>query len=153
MRSKLSSLFQVRTGEGRSTLLLVIVMLLLTTGGSVGSPGINALFLSRVGVEFLPYMYIALAGLTVATTLALTALLGRLSKKLLYLLLPIAMGFTLLLARYLVSLDLTWIYPALWLGMFLFWTLQFLVAWGLASMVFDSDKPNGSSHSWLPQAF
>lgn len=69
MRSTLTSLFQIRAGEGRSTLLLILVMLLLTVGGSIGSPGINALFLARVGVEFLPYMFIALAGLTVVTTL------------------------------------------------------------------------------------
>jgi len=138
MRSTFSSLFQIRAGEGRSTLLLVAVMLLLTMGGSIGSPGISALFYSRVGVEFLPYMFIALAGVTVVTTLALTALLGRISKKRLYLILPVILGLSLLLARYLVGLDLEWIYPALWLGMYLYWTLQFLVAWGLASMVFDT---------------
>jgi HEAT repeat protein len=138
MRSTLSSLFQIRAGEGRSTLLLVLVMLLLTMGGSIGSPGINALFFSRVGVEFLPYMFIALAGLTVVTTLALTALLGRFSKKRLYLILPVVLGLSLIAARYLVGLDLEWIYPALWLGMYLYWTLQFLVAWGLASTVFDT---------------
>jgi len=138
MRSVISSLFQIRVGEGRSTLLLVLVMLLLTMGGSIGSPGINALFFSRVGVEFLPYMFIALAGLTVVTTLALTALLGRLSKKRLYLILPVVLGLSLIAARYLVGLDLEWVYPALWLGMYLCWTLQFLVAWGLASMVFDT---------------
>ncbi|MCZ6528845.1 MAG: HEAT repeat domain-containing protein, partial [Chloroflexi bacterium] len=138
MRSAISSLFQIRTGEGRSTLLLVVVMLLLTMGGSIGSPGINALFFTRVGVEFLPYMFIALAGLTIVTTLALTALLGRLSKKRLYLILPVVLGLSLIVARYLVGLDLEWVYPALWLGMYLYWTLQFLVAWGLASMVFDT---------------
>ena len=138
MRSTLTSLFQIRAGEGRSTLLLVLVMLLLTMGGSIGSPGINALFFSRVGVEFLPYMFIALAGLTVVTTLALTALRGRLSKKRLYLILPVVLGLSQVVARYLIGLDLDWIYPALWLGMYLYWTLQFLVAWGLASMVFDT---------------
>jgi ATP/ADP translocase len=131
-------LFQIRAGEGRSTLLLILVMLLLTMGGSIGSPGINALFLARVGVEFLPYMFITLAGLTVVTTLALTALLGRLSKKRLYLILPVVLGLSQVVARYLIGLDLDWIYPALWLGMYLYWTLQFLVAWGLASMVFDT---------------
>jgi HEAT repeat protein len=138
MRANFSSLFQIRAGEGRSTLLLVLVMLILTMGGSIGSPGISALFFSRVGVEFLPYMFIALAGLTVVTTLVLTALLGRFSKKRLYLVLPVVLGLSLIVARYLVGLDLEWIYPALWLGMYLYWTLQFLVAWGLASMVFDT---------------
>ena len=138
MRATLSSLFQIRSDEGRSTLLLILVMLLLTMGGSIGSPGINALFLARVGVEFLPYMFIALAGLTVVTTLALTALLGRLPKKRLYLILPVVLGLSQVVARYLIGLDLEWIYPALWLAMYLYWTLQFLVAWGLASMVFDT---------------
>ena len=83
-------------------------------------------------------MFIALAGLTVVTTLALTALLGRLSKKRLYLILPIVLGLSQVGARYMIGLDLEWIYPSLWLGMYLYWTLQFLVAWGLASMVFDT---------------
>jgi hypothetical protein len=138
MRANFSSLFQIRAGEGRSTLLLVL-----------------ALFFSRVGVEFLPYMFIALAGLTVVTTLVLTALLGRFSKKRLYLVLPVVLGLSLIVARYLVGLDLEWIYPALWLGMYLYWTLQFLVAWGLASMVFEpafSARPSADwlpSHSWM----
>ncbi len=119
-------------------MLLILVMLLLTSGAAIGTPGINALFLARVGVEFLPYMYMGVAGLTMATTLLLTALLGRISKKRLYPILPIVLGFTLIVGRYAVFLDLAWIYPVLWLGMYLYWTLLFLVAWGLASMVFDT---------------
>ena len=45
MRSTFTSLFQIRSGEGRSTLLLILVMLLLTMGGSIGSPGNKCAFL------------------------------------------------------------------------------------------------------------
>jgi hypothetical protein len=114
------------------------MMLLLTMGGAIGSPGINALFLARVGVEFLPYMYIAFAGVTVVTTVVLTTLLGRVSKKRLYLILPTVMGFALFVGWYLVGRDQAWIYSALWLGIYLYWTLEFLVAWGVGSMAFDT---------------
>lgn len=131
-------LLQIRPGEGRSALLLVLLMLVPSAGGAITSPGIDALFFARVGVEFLPYMYIVLGVVTLAASLVVTALLGRLPKKLLYTAIPLILGFTMLAARLLIAFDLAWVYPALWLAMYLMWTLQYLVIWGLASMVFDT---------------
>ncbi len=131
-------LLQIRPGEGRSALLLILLMLVPSAGGAISSPGIDALFFARVGVEFLPYMYMVLGVLTLAASLVVTALLGRLPKKLLYSAIPLILGFTMLAARLLIAFDLPWVYPALWLAMYLMWTLQYLVVWGLASMVFDT---------------
>ncbi len=47
MRATPSSLFQIRSGEGRSTLLLVLVMLLLTMGGSIAVTFGASLFLAN----------------------------------------------------------------------------------------------------------
>ena len=131
-------LLQIRPGEGRSALLLVLLMLVPSAGGAISSPGIDALFFARVGVEFLPYMYMVLGVLTLAASLVVTALLGRLPKKLLYSAIPLILGFTMLAARLFIAFDLPWVYSALWLAMYLMWTLQYLVIWGLASMVFDT---------------
>ncbi|HEX6385892.1 MAG TPA: Npt1/Npt2 family nucleotide transporter [Anaerolineae bacterium] len=133
--TRLAAFFQIHPGEQRLVALLVTLMLLPSTGGAMGSPGVEALFFARFGVEFLPYMYVALGIITLVSTLIITALLGRASRKRLYLRLPLALVLFLILARVFVSFDLNWFYPILWLGMYLIWTLQGLLTWGLASMV------------------
>jgi len=131
-------LLQIRPGEGRPALLLVLLMLVPSAGGAISSPGIDALFFARVGVEYLPYMYMLLGVVTLAASLVVTGLLGRLSKKQLYFAIPLLLGLIMLAARLLIAFDLPWVYPALWLAMYLMWTLQYLVIWGSASMVFDT---------------
>src|SRR3990172_336913 len=104
--------------------LLTAAMLVPSVGGAMGSAAAQALFFARIGVEYLPPMYMALGAVTSLTSLLVTALLGRLPKRRLYLLLPVCLALLLVLSRVLTALDLRWVYPALWLEMNLFWTLQ-----------------------------
>jgi HEAT repeat protein len=83
-------------------------------------------------------MYIALGGVTILSTLSLTAALNRIPESRLFRLLPLSMAGLLLAARVLVGMDLNAFYPILWLGMYLFWTLQTLFIWGVAGMSFDT---------------
>lgn len=138
LRSRLYTLLQVRPSEGEIVALLIALMFLPSAGGAVGSPGIEALFFARFGVEFLPYMYIALGGVTLVTSLAITVLLDRVSRTRLYLALSALLALALVAARILVGFDITWFYPVLWLGMTLMWTLQGLLTWGIASAVCDT---------------
>ncbi len=135
MLARAASALQVRPGEGRLVTLLVLVMFLPSAGGAIGSPGVEALFYARFGVQYLPFMYVALGLVTLATSLLLTALLGRASRRWLYLTLPLVLSAVLILARLLVGLRLNWFYPVLWLGMYLLWTLQGSLTWGLAGTV------------------
>jgi HEAT repeat protein len=112
--------------------------LLPSAGGAIGSPGVEALFFARFGVEFLPYMYLALGLLTMVSTLSLTAVLKEVPKSRLYRALPLTLGVLLVAARLVVGLDLPAFYPVLWLGMYLFWTLQALFLWGVAALLFDT---------------
>src|SRR5712692_5345690 len=82
--NRLGEVLRVRPGEGPIVALLVGVMAVTSAGGSIGGNGIEALFYSRFGVQFLPYMYVALGIITLATSLAITALLGRFSGARLY---------------------------------------------------------------------
>src|SRR5713101_2360759 len=135
MLARAASALQVRPGEGRLVTWLVLLMFLPSAGGAIGSPSVEALFYARFGVQYLPYMYVALGLVTLVTSLLLTALLGRASRRRLYLTLPVVLGALLIMARVLVGLRLNWFYPVLWLGMYLLWTLQSSLTWGLAGTV------------------
>jgi HEAT repeat protein len=138
MTSRLTHFFQIRPGEGRLVAKLIALLLLLNMGGAIGTPGVEALFYSRLGVEFLPYLYIALGITTMLVSLLLSGLLGRLSKRKLYRALPPFLALSMILARSIVGLDLNWFYPILWLWTYIMWTLQALLVWGVAGMLCDT---------------
>jgi HEAT repeat protein len=135
---RIADLLQVRRGEGRLVALLTALFLVANMGGAMASPGVEAMFYARFGVNYLPVMYVALGGLTMAISLLLSVMIGRLSQRRLYLGLPLALAATLILSRLLVGMRFTWFYPVLWLWMYLLWSLQALFTWGLAGMVCDS---------------
>jgi HEAT repeat protein len=138
MGARITTFFQIRPGEARSVLLLVALLLLPAAGNSIGVAAAEALFYARVGVEYLPLAYIALGGVTSLATFGVTGLLGRVSRRRLYLTLPPFLAVLLALGRVLVGMDLAWSYPVLWLSTGLISTLQYMVAWGLAGLVFDT---------------
>lgn len=131
-------LFQIRPAEAPRALLLTLLMLLLCVGGAIASPGTEALFYARFGVEFLPYMYMGLGAITAVTSLVITGLLSRIPEQVLYRWFPLFMAAVLMVARGLVATGQPWIYPALWLLTYLTWSLQFFVVWGVAGSVFDT---------------
>jgi HEAT repeat protein/ATP/ADP translocase len=135
---RIQTVLKIQSDEVQGVVLVCLFGLLPSVGGAIGSPGIEALFFARFGVRFLPYMYIALGILTMVSTLTLTAALNRIPKSRLFRILPITMAAMLFIARLLLSLDLPTLYPILWLGMYLFWTLQALLIWGVAGMLFDT---------------
>ena len=54
--SRSANLLKIQTGEGVLVALVTSIMFAANFGGAIGSPGIEALFYTRFGVEFLPYM-------------------------------------------------------------------------------------------------
>jgi HEAT repeat protein len=136
--NRIVSALQIRSGEEQLVVLVTACMLIPSLGGAMGSAATQALFFARFGVKYLPPMYVALGLVTSLTSLLVTALLARLPKRRLYLLLPVAMALLLSGSRLLVALGPRWVYPALWLEMNLFWTLQGLLTWGLAGALCDT---------------
>ncbi len=118
--------------------LLIGIMLFTSAGFTLGSTGVEALFFARFGVEFLPYMYMALGVLSFFITLGITALLGRVRHETLYVILPIVMAVVLVAGWALLFTNVNAVYPALWLGMAVMDSLINLVIWGLASMMCDT---------------
>ena len=118
--------------------LVIGLMLFASAGYTLGNTGVEALFFSRYGVEFLPHMYMALGVLSFFITLGVTALLGRVRHETLYVVLPVVVGLILVGGWASIYTDLDIVYPALWLGMAVIESVNSLVIWGVASMMCDT---------------
>jgi len=118
--------------------LVIGLMLFASAGYTVGNTGVEALFFARYGVEFLPYMYMALGVISFFITLGVTALLGRVRHEILYIVLPIVVAALLFGGWALLFTKLNVVYPILWLGMSVIEALNSLVIWGVASMMCDT---------------
>ena len=74
---RLAEFLKIRPGEERMASLMIGLMLFASTGYAFGNTGVETLFFTRYGVQFLPYMYMALGLLSFFITMGITALLGR----------------------------------------------------------------------------
>src|SRR5689334_16285134 len=136
---KIAELLKIRPGEERVSVLLIGIMVLTSGGGSIGGTAIEALFYSRFGVDFLPYMYIVLGPTILITSLIITGALSRVRREILYALLPLALGAVLLGEWAIVTgAHPNWFYPVMWTLMNVLGMLQGLLTWGLAGLVCDT---------------
>ena len=119
-------------------MLLVGLMLVTSAGGALGGNAISALFFNRFGVELLPVMYMILGVLTFITSMAITVVMGRFSKRRLFVLLPVMLGFVLLAGWAVLYLGIKWVFALMWLGMNVIGSLQGVLMWGLAGAVCDT---------------
>jgi HEAT repeat protein len=136
--NRLSGFLAIQPGEGRTTALLTCLMFLLSAGLYVGAPGIESLFLIRFGFEFLPYMFTILGGVIAAVTILISTLTRRIPNHILYRILPLILAAAVSTGRFLIRFDFSWLYPILFLCIYIFWTIQNLFAWGTAGMVYDT---------------
>ena len=134
--TQLAELLNVRSGEGRTASLLIGVMLFTSAGSAIGGTGIEALFFSRFGVQYLPYMYMVLGTVSFLTSLAITAMLGRLPKQALYVTMPLVLAVVLVGERLVTAFN--WAYPVMWLGKEVMNSLIGLSSWGLAGALCDT---------------
>ena len=89
---RLAEVLKIRPGEERMATFVIGLMLFASAGYTFGNTGVEALFFARYGVEFLPYMYMALGVLSFIITMGVTALLGRVRHETLYVVLPMVVA-------------------------------------------------------------
>jgi HEAT repeat protein len=135
---RLAEFLKIRPGEERMASLMIGLMLFASAGYAFGSTGVETLFFTRYGVQFLPYMYMALGLLSFFITMGITALLGRVRHEKLYVVLPMVVTVVLVGGWALLFTKLDVIYPILWLGMAVIESLNSLVIWGYASAMCDT---------------
>jgi HEAT repeat protein len=136
--TRLTQLLSIKQGEDRTAFQVIGIMLFTSMGAALGGTGIEALFFARFGVEYLPYMYIGLGVTSMLTSFVIIGALGRISRKALYIAVPLLMAALIIGARLALLTGLNALYPALWLGKEILNSVIALVIWGLAGAVFDA---------------
>ena len=134
----LADVLKIRPGEGRIVALLAGMIAVTSAGTGMGAASVNALFFSRFGVQYLPYLYIALGLVTFLNLMAVAALLGRFPREQVYAYLPLALIAVLVVFRLALALNLRWFYPVLFVGKEVVISLQSVLMWGLAGNFFEA---------------
>ena len=135
---RLAQALSIKPGESRMASLMIGIMLFTAMGASVGGIGIEALFFARFGVEYLPYMFLGLGVTSMIVSFGITAALGSVPRRLLYLSIPLLIAMILITARLALLAKLNWLYPALWLGKEILNSLNGILIWGVAGVLFDT---------------
>jgi HEAT repeat protein len=138
MKQHFASLLKIYPGEDKLVALLGGMMLLTAAGSAMGGASIDALFFTRYGVQSLPVWYIVLGIVNFVNLILVAGIAGRVSRRRLYLTLPIILAGVMLAARGLLMLNLRWIYPVLYIGKEVVNALQSVFLWGLASSLLDA---------------
>jgi HEAT repeat protein len=136
--ARLQAALRIRPGEGSVATRFVALMFVGMTGAAVGANGVESLFFSRFGPEYLPYLYIVLAVVTFGLTIAVSSLLARPNPA--AVLLGVLAGLVVLLvgARAILAVPVRGVYPVTWIVMMVAWTAQVMASWGLAGAVHDT---------------
>jgi HEAT repeat protein len=134
----LHSALRIRPGEGRVALRFVSLMFVGMSGAAIGANGVESLFFSRFGPEYLPYLYIVLGVVTFALTIAMSGLLASPDPTRVLLAILLSLAAMLIGARLSLAFGARWVYPVLWVVMMVAWTAQIMASWGLAGAVHDT---------------
>lgn len=135
---RVQAALRIRPGEGPTVVRVLALMLLGMSGAAAGANGVESLFFSRFGPQFLPYLYLALGVVTFGVMMGMSGFLSRPDAIRRLALVPLLLAGVLITARAVLVADLRWFYPALWLVMMVIWTVQVMSSWGLAGAVHDT---------------
>src|ERR1044071_9944369 len=136
--TRLAQALSIKSGESRMAALMIGIMLFTAMGAALGGTGIEALFFARFGVEYLPYMFVGLGITSMLMSFGLSAALGSIPRRVLYISIPLLISVILIVARLALFTKLSWLYPALWLGKEILNFLIGILVWGIAGVVCDT---------------
>ena len=132
-------LLAVRPGEGRLVLLLAVLFATVESARGLGEIAADTLFLSRFGVQYLPWMYIVLGLVSLVVAAAYGAGIGRARRG--PFLAAVLAGFALILAAergaFLAGPGGP-LLPVLWLTIYVVGALLLTIVWTVAGSVLDA---------------
>lgn len=130
MTRLLSKLFNIRPGEWPRLLYLYVIFFVYITGATWGETIVEAAFLQQVGVEYLPWVFVAVALVSVPVTAIYTAFADRIANT------RVALGILglgllgVVVGRLMLAEGMDRVaYPLLYLIMFVPLSDIFLVHW------------------------
>src|SRR5689334_3332545 len=136
--NRLTQALSIKSGESCMASLMIGIMLFTAMGAALGGTGIEALFFARFGVEYLPYMFVGLGITSMIMSFGLSAALGSIPRRTLYIFIPLFIAVILIVARLALLTKLSWLYPALWLGKEILNFLIGILVWGIAGVISDA---------------
>jgi HEAT repeat protein len=128
----------LRPDERRTVGLAAAAAALSSAGLTIAASSIDALLFARGGVDDLPVLYLFLGVTMFVATLGVSAMLGRLGRGRVFLVIPASIALVAGASRAVLATGADWIYPALWLLRGASEFLLGLAVWGLAGLVTDT---------------
>ena len=118
--------------------MAVAVAFLVDAAIMIAQSSIDALFFARYGVEKLPTLYLIVGVAMFLTTLGVGALLARVGRERVFVVIPAAVSAAALVGRAALEAEATWVYGALWILQSVAEFTCLLAIWGLAGLVSDT---------------
>ncbi|MEW6085380.1 MAG: Npt1/Npt2 family nucleotide transporter [Chloroflexota bacterium] len=137
-REKLFALLKIRPEEARLVALMAVLFLAVQAGQGIGENAAFTLFLSRLNVDFLPYMYMGLGAVVFIGSIMYSASLSRFQNASVVTYLfggIVALFFAEWVAIVILNLP---IYPLLWLTTFGMSVILGTLIWTTAGEVCDA---------------
>jgi HEAT repeat protein len=131
-------LLAIRSGEGRLVGLLAGLFASIEVARGLGEISVDALFVSRVGAEFLPYLYVALGVVTLVVAIAYGAGIGRLPRRTFLAAGLVASSALVLLERAVLAVVGSSLLPVVWLTVAVMNTILLTVVWTVGTAVLDT---------------
>src|SRR5829696_2530476 len=135
---RLEAVLRVNPGERRTLALAVAVAFLADAAIMIAQSSVDALFFARYGVENLPKLYLIVGVAMFLTAAGVGALLPRVGRERVFVLIPAAISVAALFARAALETEATWVYGALWILQSVAEFTCLLAIWGLAGLVSDT---------------
>ena len=131
-------LLKIRPDEARMAALVALFFGLIDIHRAVADSAADALFFRRFGVEYLPYMYMAMGGIAFAVSIGYGAVVARSDKRRLFFSFLLIVALLLLAERAAILLNLAALYPLLWLTINVAATLLGTLLWTTAGEICDT---------------
>ena len=140
LKSFLNKTFGLRDGEIHISFLMQLYIFLIITVLLIVKPTVNALFLSQLGADHLPYGYLLVAITAVATSYFYNKAIRRISliKVTIFSLVFFSLAFIILSALLHFSILNNWVLYIYYLGVSLFAVIATSQFWIIANMVYNS---------------
>ncbi len=135
---RLAAFLQIRSGEARLAGFVAALFALIEGGRGLGGNTADALFYTRFGVEYLPYMFMLLGAANFMVSLTYAASLGRFDQRRFFVLILIVLAGVILIERAAIALDVAALYPVLWISINISASIVGLLAWNIAGAVCDA---------------
>jgi len=105
LKARIENLLLIREGERDNVAYFLLFFLLVSAGMAVGRGTADALFLKRLGIEYLPVMYMVQSLLLAAVSIVYAAYADRIPAEKFFRLLFITLGTTVLVCWLLISIT------------------------------------------------